>query len=305
MRLAITGAGGFLGQEIARQALDDPRVSHLRLLDVHPIPGNGSSEIISGDLRDAETQSKLIEGADAVIHLAAILGGAAEADAIAARQVNIDTSVALIEALKGGNTRFVFASSIAVLGADLPEPVTDTTPTAPIMLYGAHKAMIETLLTCEARNGHLDAVSLRPAGIVARDGLGEGLKSAFLFRLFWAIRRGEDVDLPVAPDNRTWMASVTNVARNFLHAALSVGPMPVEPVTLPTMAPRFDELVTALQERFHDSGSCVTYTPESTMQRLFGLFPDIQIDSTLKAGFSCDADLATLIDGAMPETDER
>ena len=301
MKLAVTGANGFLGTEIARLAAQDPVVTSLRLTDISLPETVNDAEAISGDLRDPSTLARVLDGADAVIHLAAILGSAAEQDPVLARQINVDVVMQMIETLRRSGCRLVFASSVAVLGPNLPSIVTDDTPTQPTMVYGAHKAMIETALSCEARNGLLDAVSLRPAGIVARDGLDAALKTAFLSRLFWAVKRSEDITLPIEPDGQTWLASVTNVARNFLHAALCQSPLPVDPVTLPALAPRFDDLVAALQKRFPNGRANVTYAPDPDTIRLFGRMPKLDTPRAFEAGFSSDADLHALIDGAMPK----
>lgn len=305
MRLLITGAGGFLGREIARQAAAHPGVAALRLTDLDPCPVAPGIEWMAGDLRHPEFRARALSDVDVVIHLVACLGGAAEADPLAARETNIDVPLAMIEALRPRKiARLVFASSVAVLGPDLPDPVIDATPVAPVMLYGAHKAMIETALACETRNRRLDGVSLRPSGVIARDGLGEGLKSAFLSRLFWAMRRGEDISLPVGEDSRTWLASVSNVAANFLHAALRDGLSPAEPVTLPALAPRFGDLVSALHEAFPNSRSRVTYAPDAEAVRLFGSMPDLSTENAERAGFSRDASLAALIAGSFPDLEE-
>lgn len=304
MKLVITGAGGFLGSEIARQARADARVSSLRLVDVCALDDPEGAEVRRGDLCDPEFLGSVLHRADAVIHLAALLGGAAERDRVAARAVNVDVPLSMIEVLRGTETRFVFASSIAVLAADLPDPVDDAAPVAPLMVYGAHKAMVETALACEARNDRLDAVSLRPSGIMARDGVDAALKSAFLSRLFWAVRRGEDITLPVPETGRSWLASVTMTARNFLHGALDASQMPVEPVTLPALAPSFAELVAALKARFPDSPSQVTFAPEAEATRLFAAFPELITDRADAAGFLRDPDLSALIDGALNDPEE-
>lgn len=134
----------------------------------------GSADRLTRDLLDAELRARAIAGADAVIHLAALPGGADEAGPTLARRVKLDASIGLLEALRGTPVRFVFASTVAVLGDALPPHVADDTLPAPTLLYGAQKAIVETLLATYAQRGWLDADALRPAGFGgggAKDGL--------------------------------------------------------------------------------------------------------------------------------------
>src|SRR5256885_413244 len=79
MRYLVTGAGGFIGSALVRallkngndvRALDnESRGSRDRLRDVEP-----QIEWIDGDVRDASTVARAVQGVDAVCHLAAING---------------------------------------------------------------------------------------------------------------------------------------------------------------------------------------------------------------------------------------
>ncbi|MHA7888805.1 NAD-dependent epimerase/dehydratase family protein [Roseicyclus sp.] len=299
MRVTVTGAGGFLGQRVARVLAEDARVTALRLVDHAALPDLPGAEGLTGDLADAGLRARAVAGADALIHLAAIPGAAAEADPALARRVNLEATMDLMEALRGRGARFVFASTVAVLGDALPEVVTDDTPPAPRLVYGAQKAMVETWLDTLARRGDLDGVALRPAGIVARDGTDAGLKTAFLSRVFHALRRGEDITLPVSPDGATWLASVETVARNFVHAALMPDPGPRRVLTLPALTVRFDALVAALRAEFPDSPSRVTHDPDPAIMAAFGRHPPLHTPAADALGFVRDADARALVHAAF------
>lgn len=299
MRVVITGAGGFLGKRIAQILAADARVSALRLVDRAGLPDLPGGELLIGDLADPDLCAQAITGADAVVHLAAIPGGAAEHDPALAHRVNLDATMALMGAIKDSGVRFVFASTVAVLGNDLPHVVSDDTPTAPRLVYGAQKAMVETWLATLARRGDLDGVALRPAGIVARDGTDAGLKTAFLGRAFHAVRRGKDITLPVAPDGTTWVASVETVARNFVHAALMTDPGPRRVLTLPALTLRFDALVKALRAEFPDSPARVTYAPDAAIMAAFGHQPPLLTPAAEALGFGRDADARALVRAAF------
>lgn len=112
----MTGAGGFVGRRV---------VDHL-LARGESVIGIGRSEAPAGwpttapwvqaDLLDPSAYSQTLQGADAVIHCAALTGKASPA---ALRKGNVDTTRALIGACTGASVkRLVFVSSIAAVFAD-------------------------------------------------------------------------------------------------------------------------------------------------------------------------------------------
>lgn len=299
MRLAIIGAGGFVGQRVATLAAQ--RVTSLVLNDLGPLPRIAGATAVRGSFADPAVRAQVCDRVDAVIHLAAVLGGAAEADPALARRVNVDATLDLLDHLRVRNpaTRVVFASTIAVFGKPMPDPVTDATPTAPSMLYGAQKLMIEVALAHLARRGWLDGISLRPSGVMARDGADSGLKSAFMSRLFWCVARGEDITLPVAQDSRTWLTSIDTVAANFLHAALTPTLGADRALTLPALSLTFGELVAALRRRFPDSPSRISFAPDPALVALFGSYPRLETPGAEALGFHRDSDADALVRAAM------
>ena len=50
----------------------------------------------------------------------------------------------------------------------------------------------------------MDGIAPRLPGIVARPGAESNLKSAFLNNLFFALREGNDIELPVSAECTTW-----------------------------------------------------------------------------------------------------
>lgn len=301
MKVAVIGAGGFVGQRVAARLSGDPDVSSLALIDRVPMPEAAGATTHVGDFADPGLRDAALDGADAVIVLASILGGAAEADYGLARAVNVDATLDLFEHLRDRRpgTRVVFASTIAVYGQPFPEVVTDATPFAPTMTYGAQKLMMEVALSNFTAKGWLDGVSLRPSGVMARDGADAALKSAFLSRLFWCVKRGEDITLPVAEDSRSWLASVDNVAANFVHAAKLPEIGAVTAFTLPALALTFGELVAALRRRFPHSPSRVSFAPAPETIALFGAYPRLETETADRLGFTRDADALALVDAAL------
>ncbi len=303
MRLSIIGAGGFVGTTLTRIALQDPRVTHLTLVDTAAFeaPQDARITALTGDFGAPDLRAALCEGADAVVHLAAILGGAADRNYALARAVNVDATLALFEHLRdtAPQTRMVFASTVGVYGPALPDPVTDDTPFDPVMVYGAQKLMMEVALSNFAARGWLDGVSLRPAGIMARRGVSPALKSAFMNEVFHAVAEGRDITLPVAADSCSWMASVSKVAEGFLHAACLPRLEGRRAFNLPALQLRFGDLVAALQRRFPDSASKVRYAPDPEAVALFGSHPRLHADRARALGFPADRDVDALVSDAL------
>src|SRR5207244_3764327 len=80
----------------------------------------------TGTVTQPELIRSIVEpGVDVVFHLAAVLSGQSEAEFDLGMQVNVDATRSLLEACRGlpRAPRFVFSSTVAVFGEDLPDVV--------------------------------------------------------------------------------------------------------------------------------------------------------------------------------------
>lgn len=166
MKIIVTGAGGFVGRHLVDMLL--ARGDEVVGIDTAAKGIPAGATTLAGDITDRDFQEHaLADGCDALVHLATVPGGAAEADPAASRRVNIDGMYDLLERAAGvsGRPRVVYASSIAVLGHSLPAGgVNDTTPLSPELIYGGHKAMMEVAVAMLSNRKAIDGVSIRLPG---------------------------------------------------------------------------------------------------------------------------------------------
>ena len=302
MNILLTGAGGFVGRELGRLLVGAGHALVGIDTDAGGIPAG--IRAVAGDLADPAVRAEALgTGCDALIHLATVPGGAAEADPSASRRINVDAMYDLLveaSALKPG-LRVVYASSIAVLGDPLPAQVDDATPLSPRMIYGGHKAMMEHAVAMFSNRGLIDGVTVRLPGILARPKGPSGMKSAFMSDLFHALRAGEAFTCPVSAAGSIWAQSVRQCARNFLHAlTLDSGLMPpTRAVTLPALRISMADLVEEIARQCAVSPDLVRYAPDAALEAAFAAQPPLATPAAERTGFAHDGDLATLVSNAL------
>jgi len=293
MLTVVTGAAGFVGQAVVSHMRDQGYPGVVRLLDRAPIAPSGPFERHVVDLLARDSWEPLLDGANRVLHLAALPGGASEADPRRSRALNLDATLDMLEGASRQRARLVCASSIAVFGVPLPEQVDDATPPLPSMTYGTHKRMAELALADGVRRGDLNAIALRLPGIVARPGSSAGFRSAFLNDLFWSMQSGKRLALPVSPGATSWLMSARRCAANLVHA-LEIGV--AEPVvTLPALHVRIEALVAAVARRVGGDAHLIDYAPDAALEAQFGAYPPLITPAAERLGFRHDGDMDSLV----------
>lgn len=171
MRILVTGAAGYLGSTLTALLLKEGH--QVRGLDSLLHGGRAlmgfwaerDFSFVKGDVRDAAAVAEALEGVEAVVHLAAIVGDPACARAPGeARAVNLDASLALADAAeKAGARRFVFASTCSNYGkmADPEKLLDEASELKPVSLYAETKVAVERALLEQRRAPGLCATALR------------------------------------------------------------------------------------------------------------------------------------------------
>lgn len=303
MTIIVTGAGGFVGRHLVRMLLQTGR--SVVGMDTHASGIPAGARVVAGDIGAPDVRAEAFrDGCTALVHLATVPGGAAEADPAASRRINIDAMYDLLEAAKsaGNKPRIVYASSIAVFGDPLPSRgVDDLTPLAPKMIYGGHKAMMEMAVAMMHNRGEIDGISLRLPGILARPKGPSGMKSAFMSDLFHALRAGEPFVCPVSAAGTIWAQSVSQCAANFVHAlGMDPGLMPAtRVVTLPAQCITMGALSAEIARQCGVSADLVSYRPDALLEAAFAAQPRLATPAAERAGFAHDGDLAKLVANAL------
>ena len=166
----ITGGAGSVGRQLVEmfaEAGRAVRVFDLPMMDFTGLEGRDGIEIVRGDITDADGVRAAVEGADAVLHLAAILPPNSERDRELTFRVNVDGTRNIISAMEAVNpdARLVFTSSISTYGdtsGDEP-PVRVGHAQSAIDIYADSKIEGERLIRESSLS---NAVSLRIAGIL-------------------------------------------------------------------------------------------------------------------------------------------
>jgi D-erythronate 2-dehydrogenase len=302
MRIVVTGAGGFVGRELVSRLVGAGHA--VTGLDTMPADLPAPAQMVVGDIGDAAVRARaLAQGCDALVHLATVPGGAAEADPALSRRINVDAMYDLL--LEAGaaapGLRVVYASSIAVFGDPLPAQVDDATPLSPRMIYGGHKAMMEHGAAMFSNRGLIDGVTVRLPGILARPKGPSGLKSAFMSDLFHALRAGEAFTCPVSAGGTIWAQSVLRCIDNLVHAlTLDSARLPAtRAVTLPALRLTMGELAAEIARQCGVDGDLVRFAPDPALEAAFAANPPLATPAADHAGFAHDGDVATLVANAL------
>ncbi len=174
--IVITGARGYIGSALAEKLARHGHMLRLVSRSSSPEPAistRPSCEHRVADLRDPQSWSELLRGADIVVHLSSRTDlRAAEADPADDEDINLRPLRALVEAAGAIDAApiIVFASAATIVGPHPQMPVDDDTPDDPCSIYDRHKLAGEMILREATVGGVIRACSLRLSNVYGRGG---------------------------------------------------------------------------------------------------------------------------------------
>jgi nucleoside-diphosphate-sugar epimerase len=234
MSILITGAGGYVGQELTAALLEStPLETRLVIADVSPLPPllpsaqKHASRVksVQLDLTSAPHVDELINDTnpyDAVYILHGIMSSGAEANFELGLQVNLDSIRYILDRLRTTmpGVKTVFTSSLAVYGVPPPGVLISEAnfPPVPCTSYGSQKLMVELLVNDYSRRGFLDGRCVRLPTVTVRPGKPTQAASSFASGIVREPLNGEKAILPVSKDTDVWLCSPHTVVKNLVLA---------------------------------------------------------------------------------------
>jgi nucleoside-diphosphate-sugar epimerase len=202
MRIALSGATGFLGRYLVRQlahAGHELRCWYRPTSDRSGFKDVASSlEWVPGELGDRAAAESFVRSVDALVHAAVqwegprTRGGGSHGPSDVFLGVNLTGSLQLFQAAQdAGVSRCVFVSSCAVHDVILDDRALDEAhPLWPQSQYGAHKAALEAFVHSYGLGQGWPICALRPTGIY---GLAHPPRASRWLSLVGQVLRGEPI----------------------------------------------------------------------------------------------------------------
>ncbi len=304
--ILIIGAAGMLGRKLAVRLAAESGVRRLILHDIvaPESPGGVAAECLASDISAPGAAAALLAGRpDTIFHLAAVVSGEAEADFDKGYRINMDGTRHLLEAIRavggGYRPRLVFASSLAVFGAPLPDVIPDDQALTPLSSYGTQKAIGELLVADYSRRGFIDGIGLRLPTVCVRPGKPNKAASGFYSGIIREPLNGQSAILPVPTDLRHWFASPRAAVGYLLHAgALDTKALGTRRIlTMPGISASVAEQIEALRRSAGDAAvALIRHAPDPAVLAIVGTWPRaFDCTRALALGFTPDRDFDEII----------
>ena len=170
--ILITGGAGFIGSNLVKALLNDPRVGTVRVLDnlvtgykknIQEFFDHDRFEFMEGDIRDVDTCLRACKGINLISHQAA-LGSVPRSlkDPISTNNVNITGTLnVFLAAIKMKVKRVVFAASSSTYGDSMVLPKVEHIIGRPLSPYAVTKYVNELYADVFSKSYDFEFIGLR------------------------------------------------------------------------------------------------------------------------------------------------
>lgn len=165
--IAITGIGGFIGRRLRDRLLDEGLtvrgldIDDDAVADAH----DAGVDAVVGDVTDRAAVAECVEGADVVVHTAAIVDESGDRDEF--YRVNVEGTRRVVEtSADAGVERLIHLSSVMVHGFDYPQDVDETTDFPDVDNIYCETKQVSERVALDAHDPEaMDVVVLRPGDV--------------------------------------------------------------------------------------------------------------------------------------------
>lgn len=258
-KILITGGAGFIGSNLAEHFLNKGYA--VRVLDnfstghrhnIAPFLSNPAFELQEGDIRNLEDCRKAVEGADYVLHQAA-LGSVPRSinDPITTNEVNISGFLNMLVAARDAKVkRFVYAASSSTYGDSKELPKMEDKIGKPLSPYAITKYVNELYADIFSRTYGLETIGLRYFNVFGRRQDPNGAYAAVIPKFVMQFMRHESPVINGAGDYSRDFTYIDNVVQMNERAMLADNPAAVNTVYNTAVGDRttLKEMVQLLKE---------------------------------------------------------